>query len=143
MIKISHRGNLIGKFPSYENEPMYVSQAIKSGFHVEIDVWKRDGILFLGHDNPLYGIDMRWLEENKEVLWIQCKNVDAVCHFHQSTDYHFFWHQTDVVTLTSKGHIWAFPGNQPIKNSIAVLPEIYKDDVSSCVGICSDYIKMY
>ena len=56
---------------------------------------------------------------------------------------HYFWHQKDDIALTSKGYIWAYPGKQPIKESIAVLPEIYKDDVSNCIGICSDNIIEY
>ena len=59
------------------------------------------------------------------------------------SDIHCFWHQEDDATLTSKGYIWAYPGKQPIKNSIAVMPEIYSDDVSKCIGICSDYIINY
>ena len=45
--------------------------------------------------------------------------------------------------MTSKGYIWAYPGKQPIKESIAVLPELYKDNISKCIGICSDYIINY
>ena len=56
---------------------------------------------------------------------------------------HYFWHQNDDITLTSKGYIWAYPGKQPIKNSIAVLPEIHNDDISNCIGICSDIIEAY
>ena len=57
MVLISHRGNTNGKFESYENEPMYIDKAISQGFDVEIDVWMIDGILFLGHDKPQYGIN--------------------------------------------------------------------------------------
>jgi hypothetical protein len=39
--------------------------------------------------------------------------------------------------------VWAYPGKQPIKGSIAVMPEIHNDDLSKCVGICSDYIENY
>jgi len=53
------------------------------------------------------------------------------------------WDQEDDITLTSKGYIWAYPGKQPIKNSIAVLPELNKDDLTKVIGICSDYIKDY
>ena len=56
---------------------------------------------------------------------------------------HCCWHETDKVTITSKGFIWAFPGHQPLKNSIAVMPEINNEDVSQCIGICSDYIEQY
>ena len=34
-------------------------------------------------------------------------------------------------------------GKQPIKDSIAVLPELYNDDISSCLGVCSDNISKY
>jgi len=37
----------------------------------------------------------------------------------------------------------AYPGKQPIKDSIAVMPELYNDDLSLCIGICSDYISKY
>jgi len=39
--------------------------------------------------------------------------------------------------------MWVYPGKQPIKNSIAVLPEIFNDDIKDCTGICSDFIKKY
>ena len=39
--------------------------------------------------------------------------------------------------------MWVYPGRQPIKNSIAVLPEMFNDDIKDCIGICSDYIKKY
>ena len=47
------------------------------------------------------------------------------------------------MTLTSNGWMWVYPGKQPIKGSIAVMPEIYNDDVSECAGVCSDYIEKY
>ena len=35
------------------------------------------------------------------------------------------------------------PGKQPINRSIAVMPELFNDNVDSCLGICSDYIQNY
>ena len=58
-------------------------------------------------------------------------------------DIHYFWHQKDDITITSKGYIWAYPGKQIINGSIAVLPEIHDEDVSKCIGVCSDYIERY
>jgi len=57
MILISHRGNINGKFESYENEPTYIDLALSKGYDVEIDVWYVDGLLYLGHDKPQYGIE--------------------------------------------------------------------------------------
>jgi hypothetical protein len=59
------------------------------------------------------------------------------------SDLNYFWHQEDVLSLTSKKYIWVYPGKQPIENSIAVMPEIENDDISLCLGICSDYILKY
>ena len=63
--------------------------------------------------------------------------------FNALRSYHYFWHEEDTLTLTSRGVVWAYPGKQPIKGSIAVMPERSNDDVSICIGICSDYIKRY
>jgi hypothetical protein len=57
--------------------------------------------------------------------------------------FNWFWHDVDDMTLTSKGFIWVYPGKQPINNSIAVIPELYEDNISKCIGICSDYIEDY
>jgi hypothetical protein len=58
-------------------------------------------------------------------------------------DVNYFWHEQDTITLTSHNHIWAYPGMQPIKDSVAVLPEINNDNLTQCAAICSDYIKRY
>ena len=59
------------------------------------------------------------------------------------TDLHYFWHDEDDVTITSKGIIWAHPKIKPLEKSIAVLPENHNWPVSDCLGVCSDYIKQY
>ena len=144
MILISHRGNIDGRFESYENEPTYVDRAIDEGYDVEIDVWYKDDRLWLGHDEPQFEISYEWIADRLERLWIHCKNVEAVEFFAQHEyNYNFFWHQEDTLTLTSKGYVWVYPGKQPIKNSIAVMPEIHQEDVTDCFGICSDFIKQY
>jgi hypothetical protein len=144
MILISHRGNINGKLESWENEPTYINKAISEGFEVEIDVWYENGILWLGHDKPDYRVDFRWFRDRISKLWIHCKNVEAIIFFKElHCEFNYFWHEEDTITLTSKNYIWAYPGKQPIKNSIAVMPEIHKESVYSCAGICSDYIKQY
>jgi hypothetical protein len=139
---ISHRGNLNGKISKYENEPFYLKEAI-SKFDIEIDVWYDEDI-FLGHDNPQYKIELDFLLENKQKLWCHAKNVEAL-NFLLLKNIHCFWHQNDNYTLTSKNHIWVYPGKKLIKNCIAVLSEnLYtKEQLSVCYGICSDYIAQY
>ena len=142
MILISHRGNINGKNPHLENHPDYIDEAIALGYDVEIDLWFIDGRVYLGHDEPQYEVDDSWLGERTDKLWVHCKNVESL-NWIRSTVLHYFWHEEDMVTLTSKNHIWAYPGKQPIKGSIAVMPEVHNDDLDNCIGICSDYINDY
>ena len=144
MILISHRGNTNGRFESYENEPSYIDKAMSIGYDVEIDVWFINGQLFLGHDNPQYGVDFRWFRDRISRIWVHCKNIEAVNFFRECQyEINYFWHENDTITLTSFNFIWAFPGKQPIRESIAVMPEINNDDTSACIGICSDFIERY
>ena len=146
MILISHRGNINGKIPLRENEPSYIKDAIKKGYNVEIDVWWYNNSFYLGHDNPLYKINPEFLQQPE--LWCHAKNLEAIVEMKKFDAWylkniHYFWHQKDDVTLTSRNYIWAYPGKQPIEDSIAVLPEIHKDNLDVCKGICSDYIEKY
>lgn len=146
MILISHRGNLNGPNEERENSLDYIDEAIKAGYEVEIDLWSREGKLYLGHDAPQYLVSINWLQSRLTKLWIHCKNIEAleVLHWFKNMKHlNYFWHETDTVTLTSRGYIWAYPGKQPIINSIAVMPELHGDDIQQCLGICSDYIKNY
>ena len=57
---------------------------------------------------------------------------------------HYFWHENDKITLTSRNIIWAYPGNQPISQSIAVMPELNEEtQLFNSLGICSDKIFYY
>lgn len=139
MIIISHRGNTNGPNVAMENSPLYIDAAINLGVDVEIDVWFKNQEWFLGHDIPEYKINYDWLDNRKKFLWVHCKNIDALINL-QSKDLHYFWHDTDKITLTSKNYIWAFPSKEKIKQSIDVLPEKFPDVVSNCIGICSDFV---
>jgi hypothetical protein len=147
MILIAHRGNIDGIQKEYENMPSYLEKALGLGFDCEVDVRIKDGKLFLGHDKPQYELNIDWLEKYHTKLWLHCKDIEVIEKFHQLDSngiyLHYFWHEHDALTLTNKGYIWAYPGKQPIVNSIAVLPELNKDDTSKCRGICSDYIINY
>jgi hypothetical protein len=140
MILISHRGNINGPNKIRENSPHYITETFTLGYEVEVDVWFVDGNFYLGHDAPQYQIEINWLSDRTHKLWVHCKNIEAISFFNKNShDLNYFWHEKDTVTLTSKGYLWVYPGKQPIKNSIAVLPEIYNDPIELCYGICSDY----
>jgi len=140
---ISHRGNTNGRIEKYENQPSYIDLAIKRGYDVEVDIWYKDK-LWLGHDEPQYEITIDFLVERIDKLWVHCKNIEAIVYLVNSPHpIHYFWHQKDDVTLTSLSYAWAYPGKQPIKGSIAVMPELNDDDITQCIGICSDFIYNY
>ena len=147
MIYIAHRGNVNTKIESLENQPEYIDEALRLGYDVEIDVWYKDREWWLGHDEPQYPIEFEWINKRAHSLWVHCKNIQSVEYFIENEndckDINWFWHEEDTLTLTSFGYVWVYPGKQPIKKSIAVMPEINNDDVSKCDGICSDVIQKY
>ena len=140
MLLISHRGNMDGKKPEYENGQKYCQQAIDKGYHVEIDVHWYDGIFWTGHDRPQYRVDTEFLQ--KEEVWCHAKDIQALYQL-QKIESHCFFHQNDNATLTSKGYIWTYPTHTITDNSICVLPEIQRVDYKKAAGICTDYILKY
>jgi hypothetical protein len=61
----------------------------------------------------------------------------------EKTNAHYFWHQEDDYTITSKGFIWTYPGKKLFLKSICVLPEKFNYEKIKCTGICSDFIEKY
>jgi hypothetical protein len=145
MILISHRGNLNEKIETQENQPDYILEAIKQGYNVEIDVWFEDGKFKLGHDKPQYDFPLALLENWYHVLWIHCKNPEALVKLNEidkiGVKFNYFFHNIDYAVLTSKGYIWSI---NPINSGILVVPETTGNKpVKSTLGICSDYISRY
>tara|TARA_R100001163_G_scaffold55398_1_gene42856 strand:- start:157 stop:597 length:441 start_codon:yes stop_codon:yes gene_type:complete len=142
MILISHRGNIDGKNPQYENGQRYCEEAINAGYNVEIDVWFTD-TWWTGHDRPQYRVDPDFFL--KEEVWCHAKNIEALKKLLE-IGAHCFFHQNDPVTLTSKQYIWTYPTQQLTEKSICVLPELQAVEVSGFLpsaGVCSDFIKRY
>lgn len=139
---IAHRGNTKGPNPSLENSPAYIQKALDEGFHVEIDVWVKDGKVYLGHDEPEYEVDLNYLKNPK--FFCHAKNFEALeLMYLNSEDIHFFSHDKDSHVLTSKGYIWIYPGQPTSKNTIIVMPEtveMTESQLCNCKGICSDYV---
>ena len=81
---ISHRGNLMGRVPMMENTSSYIQKALLEGYDVEIDIWIRDEIFYLGHDGPEQNVSLEWLNERKDKLWIHCKSLETLSFFNES-----------------------------------------------------------
>jgi len=132
---ISHRGNLDGSNPQRENAPDYIREALLAGFHVEVDLFDASGAdCFLGHDKAQYKTSLSFLQDER--IWVHCKQPAALDFLSQQENVHYFWHETDAYTLTSRGFLWTYPERPLLQNSIAVLAE----PEPHCAGACSDYI---
>ena len=144
---IAHRANIGGKNFHTENKISQIRKCIDAGFDVEIDIRSIKNKLYLGHDNPEEVITEDELFKLKENCWIHCKNLEAFSHFNNlNQTYNYFWHENDKYTLTSKGYLWAYPGQALDKNCICVMPE-FNSPINelkelknqSLAGICTDY----
>lgn len=147
MILISHRGNVNGIKANRENTISYIQEALDLGYDVEIDIWNVNNILYLGHDRGLNVIDHSFINKYKDKLWLHCKDLKTLEMFYRfdmiDKKLNYFFHNSDKLVITSKGYAWMHYSVIPIFGSIAVLPEIYENNILNCIGICSDVIKKY
>ena len=117
MYLISHRGNINSIEKDRENSPDYINEALKNGFDVEVDVRFENGKFFLGHDFNQFEIDKKFLLNSK--IWCHAKTNEALIALDQIKA-HYFWHQEDDYTITSKGYIWTYPGKKILPKSICI-----------------------
>jgi hypothetical protein len=133
---IAHRGNYSGINKELENNPEYISKAIRKGFDVEIDVRLIEGNWYLGHDEPQYKINIEdYLSQSH---WLHCKNIEALERlYNEYKEANFFWHQKDMYTITSQGFLWNYPGSPTLNNSITLFPKT-KEEALNAAGICDN-----
>ena len=170
MILIAHRGNTRGPRPDVENSVPYLQAALDDGYDVEVDVWAETTTsectgsagatgatgateceLMLGHDRPEHSVDLAFLQHPR--VWCHAKNAGALDYL-LGRGCRVFFHDVDDYTLTSDGHIWAFPGKALTPRSVCVMPERHwgpdLSDLSgpvqairaACGGVCSDYVEL-
>jgi hypothetical protein len=142
---ISHRGNVNGRLSEAENRPEYIDDAIRLGYDVEIDVWDVDGKFFLGHDEPQYPVELGWLVERKDNLWIHTKNFEALHHL-IDIDVRVFYHEQERQTIINNCNlIWSHDLNNVSSKSIIPLLDLTSvqsnyQQYKNVYGICSDYV---
>jgi hypothetical protein len=141
MVYIAHRGN-VGPATNNHTGMGKIETALSLGYDVEIDLRYSNKSFWIGHDKEEDKVSAQWLIDNILKLWCHCKNRAALAACLEMGA-HCFWHQTDDYTLTSKGCIWAYPG-EAAKGCILVLPELLTiTDFTPYIGICSDQIEHY
>ena len=137
MILIAHRANLTGPNYATANTPEQIEKVLAKGLNCEVDVWKVFDKFFLGHDEQRYKVSKKFLKNKK--LWCHAKNLAAL----ESMLYnniHCFWHETDKFTVTSKGYIWTFPGEEVGDRSVIVHKDRDWKLKYDCYAVCTDYI---
>lgn len=145
---IAHRGNYKGRNEHLENRPDYILEALSADYSVEVDVWGKDGKLYLGHDEPKYPIVLEFLEvlENNKMIFCHMKNLEAYSLLRKSKFVNYFFHDKDSYTLTAFGQIWTCE-NTPTKNPETIFMDptnTYIDSVTSAGdmwwmnGLCCD-----
>jgi hypothetical protein len=136
MLLIAHRGNLDGPNPETENRESTITAALDAGFDCEIDVWRIDGRLWLGHDKPEHETSLEFLSQHDLSLWVHCKNLDALIELKER--FNCFFHDKDTYTLTSQGFIWGNIGSPTTDKVICVMPP---GEVGEAFGVCTDFPK--
>lgn len=140
---IAHRGLTDGPDNLTENTVPQIESALHQGFDCEIDLWRLNDRLYLGHDKPREEVSESWV--TKKSFWIHAKN-DIAMQWLNNTELNYFWHETDHFTLTSKNIIWVYMGKPILANSICVMPEHFNfsyEELRKCYAICTDYPKRY
>jgi hypothetical protein len=140
---IAHRGLLYGPNRIRENRVDTVMGALEREFDVEVDVRCSDQRWFLGHDQPLEEVPRTFLE--RPGVWVHCKNVEALRR--ATPEMHFFWHEQDAYTLTSRGFAWVYPGRElPVpRPTVAVVTGKHGEEMLNSMasigvaGICTDW----
>ena len=141
---ILHRGLGDGPDARLENDERRIRALVSEGWDVEVDLWKMDDGWWLGHDAPTAKLsDISVLEVPQ--VWAHCKNLEALQALQatrESGKIHYFTHDTDPATLTSRNWIWCFPGRIVGKGSVCVMPErtgLRAPEICMAGAVCSDY----
>lgn len=139
MIYIAHRGNLYGREPDYENRISYIKRGLFAGFFVEADLRFVDGKWWTGHDEPIEEVPAEMLV-NPSLLW-HAKTIETAAAIIADEFLrgfmHWFWHENDHFTMTSKGWLLSHAEHSPVPGCIQVC--LTEDEPATGVnGICSD-----
>lgn len=151
----------MGSIPNKENRSEYLFDAIDEGFMVEVDIMTSiDGELYLGHDSLVERLTDELMCEllSTDCAIFHVKDLGAIHKIQKYRDaIHWFWHDKDNITLTSRNLIWTWPGTNFSWNTSGVIenqPEFYdgqegliewihhihKGVILKPHGVCSDYV---
>lgn len=146
MILISHRGNITGRIPDSENRPSYIQDTITLGYDVEIDIRMKEGELYLGHDYAQYRVELGWLLEKRNKLWIHTKDFESLDLLIDKGLKIFFHEQERQTIINNTNLIWSHDLGSVSSKSIIPLLDLesineYGYLTQDVYGVCSDYLQ--
>lgn len=137
---ILHRAQYKGFNESIANNPKHIKSIIKD-YDVEIDLWRQDKQLYLGHDYPKYKIDLDFLIEYRKRLFIHAKDIETLFFLSETCyDLHYFYHDIEKAVLTSKKFIWQQGYNDLTSKTILVDISNNPKYHAKCYGLCVDFL---
>jgi len=149
MLYISYQGVFDGQNFDKANTPQQITNAFNAGYSCMVDVWRIDGILYIGTGQPVIEVTPKYLQTKR--FWINALNTEMqewIVTQPAKLYPNYFWFNNvneNNPTTASGGQIIT-PGTIPISNSsILFLPEINDRGLFStvhvrCYGICSSYL---
>ena len=149
MIYVSYLGVYDGQNFEKSNTPDQIGSAFNAGFSCMVNVWRRDGNLYIGsEDNPI-AVTAQYLQGNRFLINAMNADMQSWISAQSSVLYpNYFWFPNvneNTNVTTSNGQLIT-PGTIPVNNtSIMFLPEIQDRGLLStvklrCYGVISNYL---
>ncbi len=105
----------------------------------------KEGQLYLGHDHPQYRVELSWLLERKDKLWVHTKDFESL-DFLIETGLRIFFHEQERQTIINNTNlIWSHDLESANSKSIIPLLDLqsineYGYIAQDVYGVCSDYL---
>jgi hypothetical protein len=123
-----------------EQDILKIHKSLEQGYDAEVDIWKVNNKLYLGHDRPCTPFDLDSLPIDR--TWYHCKNGSAYEFFlNERKDCNAFVQDKDPYSVTTLGYIWCNVGVPilPGLKCVVVLPERCTWDVDNkAFAVCTD-----
>ena len=140
---ISNRGNITG-ISEEQNKPEYMEKALELGYDVKTDLWLVENMLYTGDNEPMYKLDLEWLEKYREKLWLHCHDLEIISRLYDidlmGVHSNYFFKEREILSKTSKGY-YILSQEKPFKGCIYMYPENHPDYAFDlCLGVISNEI---
>ena len=146
---ISYQGIFDGTNFEDAATPKQITKSMNAGFSTMVNVWRIDGILYLGVFQPITQVTEKYLQGPR--FWINAMNDEMQTWIVTQANnlypnYFWFPSATESTPVTASNGKIITPGTVAVNNtSVIFLPEITDRAMFStvhltCFGVCSNYL---